>query len=375
MSVTAGCTLPQAGPSAREIRNAAVASATGDTNFALVNLNSETVSTMERWPKATFHATFGNPTPRQLQRIGIGDVLQIAIWESASGGLFSPTTFDRTTVGSRAALLPEQVVGAGGDIMVPYAGRLKVDNLLPRQVEAKIVTALAGKAVDPQVLVTVTKNISNTVSVLGEVTSGARVPLSPHGDRILDVIASAGGVRAPSQDVFITLTRGTRSARVPMYALLEDPEENIYAFPGDTITVTKDPQVFTAIGATGRNDVIPFDSPSITLDQAIGRAGGLNDQRADASGVFVVRYERPEDYDLLRLARPNMAGDRIPTIYSLNLQDPGSLFVAHRFQMRNKDILFVSNAAATDVQKIGTIISTFLLPAGATAGVIAVTRQ
>jgi polysaccharide export outer membrane protein len=161
-----------------------------------------------------------------------------------------------------------------------------------------------------------------------------------------------------------------------MQAILNDPREDIYVSPGDVITVTREPQTFTAIGATGINNVLPFDAIGITLEQAIGKAGGLNDQRADAGGVFVIRFEQPVTYDQLRFARP-MPGStaEVPVIYRLDMRDPGAFFLARHFPVRNKDILFVSNAPAAEIQKVGAIVSTFLVPAGTIVAVGALARN
>jgi polysaccharide export outer membrane protein len=160
--------------------------------------------------------------------------LTVTIWEAASGGLFSAPVLDRSSPGSHTAVIPDQVVERDGAITVPYAGRIRVVGMTPPAVEAQIVKSLEGKAIEPQALVSVTHNLSNTVTVSGEVASGARVPLSPRGDRILDVIATSGGIKAAVHDVFITLTRDGRSVTVPMQALLTNPRENIYARAGDT---------------------------------------------------------------------------------------------------------------------------------------------
>jgi polysaccharide export outer membrane protein len=249
---------------------------------------------------------------------------------------------------------------------VPYAGRVRVVGKSPRQVEEEIVRALTGKAIEPQALVTVTKNVANTVTVVGEVTGGGRVPLTTRGDRILDIIAAAGGTRAPAHDTFVTLVRGGASVRIPMQAIFSNPAENIHVRPGDVVNVARDPQTFTAFGATGSNAVVPFDAIGITLDQAIARAGGLNDFRADPAGVFVIRYEQPPDYDQLGLRRPDpgMTTRRIPVIYRVNMRDANSFFLARRFPVRNKDIVFVANAPSMELQKVMTILLPFLGTAG-----------
>jgi polysaccharide export outer membrane protein len=224
-------------------------------------------------------------------------------------------------------------------------------------------------------LVTVTKNVANTVTVVGEVTGGARVPLTTRGDRLLDVVAQAGGTKAPAHETFVTLVRDGRSVRIPMQAILTDPAENVYVRPGDVISVAREPQTFTSAGATGQNSVIPFDAIGITLDQAIARAGGLSDSRADPAGVFVIRYERPADYDQLGLRRPDTGALRqVPVIYRVNMRDPNGFFMARRFPVRNKDILYVSNAPATELQKVMIVLLPFI-GAGATAAVVAVSTR
>lgn len=361
-------TLPSSGPSVGEITAGARPTSTGERRFALIDVDTNVVSKMETWSAASLQGTFGQQRPASGQVIGVGDYVQVVIWEAAAGGLFSaPANQLSGGAGSRTATIPEQVVGPDGAITVPYAGRVHVVGRTPQQVEQAIVAALQGKAIEPQALVTVPKNIANTVTVVSEVTGGARVPLTTRGDRILDVVATAGGTKAPPHETFVTLVRDGRSLRIPMQAILADPAENVFVRPGDVISVARETQTFTAAGATGVSSVVPFEAMGITLDQAIARAGGLSDQRADPSGVFVIRYERSSDYDQLGLQRPDTGPLlQVPTIYRVNMRDPNSFFLARRFPIHNKDILYVSNAPAMELQKVMIILLPFL-GAGATA--------
>jgi polysaccharide export outer membrane protein len=331
---------------------------------------------MQSWPTPSLLGTFGHQQKYSTEAIGIGDAVQVVIWEAAAGGLFSAPVNERVGPGSRTAVIPEQVVGSSdGAITVPYVGRVRVAGKAPREVEDEIVRALKGKAIEPQALVTVTKNVANTVTVVGEGTGGARIPLTARGDRLLDAIATAGGTRAPAHETFVTLVRGAESVRVPMQAILSRPGENIYLRPGDVISVAREPQTFTAAGATGSNNVIPFEAAGITLDQAIAKAGGLNDNRADPAGVFVVRYEPTSNYDQLGLAHPSAVPmKQIPVIYHVNMRDPNGLFVARSFPMRDKDVLYVSNASSTDLQKTMNILFPFIGVGATAATVTAATR-
>jgi len=371
-----GCeTIPSAGPTAEDITAASRPLKNGETRFALVDVNPAIVSAMENWTVVSLRGSFGQQRPAVVQGIGVGDVVQIVVWEAAAGGLFSAPASDRLSPGSRSAVIPEQAVGRDGAVTVPYAGRIRVVGRTPEEVEQEVVNKLANKAVEPQALVTVTKNVANTVTVIGEVTLGARVPLTSRGDRILDVIAQAGGTKAPAYETFLTLMRDGRSVRVPLQAILSDPAENVFVRPGDVISVAREPQSFTSAGATGKNSVVPFEAVGITLEQAIAHSGGLSDQRADPAGVFVIRFERPLDYDKLGLSRPQ-PGDfpQVPVIYRINMRDPGGFFLARRFPIRNKDILFVSNAPVADLQKVMGIVWGFVGAAATVVGVTALSR-
>ena len=361
--------LPGSGPSTSDVTAAAKPMASGETRFALVDVDPNVVAKLESWTAVSMQGTFGQRGPASIQAIGDGDSVQVAIWE-AGPGLFAPpvASSDRAGSGSRAATIPEQVVsGRGGAITVPFAGRVLVGGRTPQQVEEAIKRALDQRAVDPQVVVTVTKNVANTVTVVGEVTGGGRVPLTTARDRVLDVVAQAGGTKAPAHETFVTLVRANSAVRIPMQAILTDPSENVYVHPGDVISVAREPQTFTAAGATGQNAVVPCDALGITRDQAIARAGGLSDMRADPAGVFVIRYERPADYDQLGLRRPDRGTlTQIPVIYRVNMRDTNGFFLARRFPVRTKDIVYVSNAPATEVQKVISILLPFL-GVGATA--------
>ena len=348
----AGCAaLPSTGPTTMEVSEQAQSGS--DVRFVLRDVDDQVVSILASTRPPTFHGSFGDARPAPSQRIGIGDTVQVTVWEAAAGGLFSSPAIDRNSTGARSAVIPPQIVAKDGSITVPYAGRIRVAGLTTPEVEQRIVTGLTGKAIEPQVLVTVPLGMSNAVTVLGEVTNGARVPLSVRGERILDVLASAGGIRAPAHETFVTLQRKGRTAAVPMQRLVLNASENIYAHPDDVITVVRDPQTYSVFGAAGRNAVVPFDAAGMTLEQAVAKAGGLLDWRSDPQGVFLLRYESAH---LARQLDPNFkivpSDARVPVIYKINLRDAKSYFLAQNIHIRNRDIIYVANAPVTEFQKI-----------------------
>jgi polysaccharide export outer membrane protein len=269
-------------------------------------------------------------------------------------------------------MMPDQVVGRDGAISVPYAGRVHVVGRPARAVQEVVERALAGKALQPQVMVNVVRSVANSVTVGGEVASGARIPLSVRGDRLLDVLAAAGGVRAPVNETFVELTRGPRTLRVPLQQIVQQPSENIYLHSGDVLTFVRSPQTFLAYGATGRNAEVPFDADGITLAQALSKAGGLLDERSDPAGVFIFRQEVYPVAQALRPGSP-LVGPRLltPVIYHLNLRDPQSLFLAQNFRIAHHDLVYVADSPSTNVQKVFGMIGGGMSTIGAGAGVAA----
>jgi polysaccharide export outer membrane protein len=194
-----------------------------------------------------------------------------------------------------------------------------------------------------------------------------RVPLSVKGDRLLDIIAQAGGVRMQVNELYVVLQRGGVTDRVPLVRVTEEPRENIYLRPGDVVTLVRDPQTFLTYGAANGNSELPFGNDSLTLAQALVKVGGLADYRADARGVFVFRLEQPSVLRTLRPQSPlTRIEGRVPVVYHLNLQDPNSLFLEQRFQIANRDLIYVSNAPSIELEKLVAIFNGFLAPISTT---------
>ncbi len=368
--VSAGCAaIPNSGPSADDVvQDAGTATI---QRYEIVDIDSSTIAILRDHGESGFLSRFGDYRPSIEPRIGVGDSVSVTIWEAASGGLFSGSlATDRFTAGSKSATIPDQVVGRDGAISIPYAGRIRVAGRTTQDVQTIVEHALEGKAIQPQVLINVARSVSNTVTVTGEVANGARVPLSVKGDRVLDVIAAAGGIRAPVNETYVQLSRGQATARVAMTRVTSDPRENIYLRANDVLTLIRDPQTFIAYGATGRNAEIPFDAEGINLSQALAKAGGLLDFRADPAGVFIFRFEPAS---VARALKPNSTlieqGRLTPIVYRLNLHDANSMFVAQGFRVFNRDLLYVSNAPITDIQKALGVLSAVMGPASTAAAV------
>ncbi|MGR3365578.1 MAG: polysaccharide biosynthesis/export family protein [Maritimibacter harenae] len=351
------CTiLPSKGPTAAAFNSPEnqAASATSE-GFVVIDLTPQVVERLNGRGHPSFGGLFGAYRGVGQYRIGVGDAVGVTVWEANGGGLFAGA--GATATGSRSVNIPPQVVDRDGAITIPYAGRVTVAGLALAEAEARIVSALQGKAIEPQAVVSVDRNVSNTVTVTGDVVNGRRIPLTQAGDRILDVIAAAGGARSPTDETWVTLTRGGRTLTVAMGTLISTPKENIFARPGDTITVVREVQEFTALGATGRNAIVDFSTEGITLEKAVAKAGGLIDELSDPGGVFLLRREPAE---LVRAFKPEAElparQGEVNVVYRADLRDPNTLFLAKRFNVEHDDILYVSGAPSTELRKFLVLV-------------------
>jgi polysaccharide export outer membrane protein len=370
----AGCAdLPSSGPSAVAVLDAGAGDPVARP-YEVIDIDPTTIDVLGHRPLSSFAARFGDHRASTEPVIGVGDMITVTIWEASSGGLFSsPAALEHMSAGANSATIPEQVVGRDGSISVPYAGRVQVAGRTPRAVQEVIQHALEGKAIQPQVLVTDNKPISSTVTIGGEgIGASQRVALSTKGDRLLEVIAQAGGVRMQVNEIYVVLQRHGVTERVPLARVTEDSRENIYMRPGDVVTLVRDPQTFMASGATGVSTEMPFGDDTLTLAQALAKVGGVSDYRADANGVFVFRLESPRIVKALRPDSPLAHVDgRVPVVYHLNMKNPNSLFMQQRFQIANRDLIFISNAPTVEYEKAISIFNGFLSPVTNTAGVAA----
>lgn len=323
-----------------------------------------------------FADTIGNAEPIGTT-VGVGDSLEVTIWEAPpavlfGGGAFN-TRIDSSLQASRPGTLPETMVGPSGTITIPFAGQVPAAGHTLRQIEQSIVSRLRRKANQPQAIVRIARNATANVSVVGEVETSGRVPLTPRGERLLDVIAQAGGTKQPVDRITVQVTRGDTSVTMPLQAVVRDSRQNIVLRRDDIITAYYQPNSFTVLGAAGKNEEVRFEGVGLTLSQALGRVGGLLDNRADPKGVFLFRWESAPRVRSLIVPQVPLPDGAVPVIYQVDLKKPETLFAAQNFAMRNGDVMFISNSPASDFQRFVNILASSVLPALSVANTVRTT--
>jgi polysaccharide biosynthesis/export protein len=359
-----GCAgfLPTIGPSRSEIEREKNAGRTSAIQVIDVN-EAVTRRLRDQRTQRLFSETLGGGSNSRL--VGPGDVLEVSIWEAAPATLFSTSALQLPGAidTAHATTLPEQMVDDQGLISVPFASSpIQAGGMTLQQIESEIASALGGKANQPQVLVRRTRNFSANATVVGDVTTSTRVPLVPGNDQLLDAIAAAGGVREPVTKMTIQVTRKKAVYSLPLETIIRHPEENVTLLPGDVVTALFQPYSFTALGATGKNDEINFETQGITLAQALARSGGLIDSRSNPKGVFIFRLAPQSALDWPRQPVLTTLDNMVPVVFRVDLTDPSSFFLMQSFPIENRDVLYVSNAPVTEMQKFLNLLFTVAYP-------------
>lgn len=356
------CTsLPRSGPDHTDIdRSAAIKVTTPERkvgiDYALIDLNKAILPYFDKIPSSSLRSGFGGGRGGAPDiPLGFGDIVQVSIFEAQSGGLFIPSD-----AGSRPGnyiTLPQQTIDKAGTISIPYAGRVPAAGRMKEEIEQDIEDKLASRAIEPQVVLTTTTSRSSEVAVVGDVNNPQKIVLSPAGERILDAISEAGGLTTPNIETNVTLQRRGKTATIAYETLLKNPSENIYLAPGDTVSVEHERRTFIALGASGLNSRIDFEDSNLTLGEAMAKAGGLIDTRADPREVVVYRQVDRGTLQRLNIDTSRFKGDKVPVIFRANLRDPATLFAVQEFRMADKDVMYISNAHSVELVKFFDVLN------------------
>jgi polysaccharide export outer membrane protein len=367
-----GCAgfLPTSGPSRKDVLKAPAEKP--PTGIQVVEVTGTVACRLLANEQRTlFSEVFVTECPSE-NVVGPGDVLDIAIWEAPPGTLFTSVTIDvagssAVPATARGTTIPEQMVSADGTITVPFVGQVKAAGHTVNQIASSIQKKLQDIAHQPQVLVRLVRNTTANVTVVGEVNSSTRMPLTAAGERLLDALAAAGGVRQPVTKVLMQVTREGKVYALPLDTIIRDPLQNIRMQPGDVVTALFQPLSFTVLGAAGKNDEVNFEAQGISLAQALARSGGLQDNRADVQGVFIFRLESPTALDWPTPPTLTTPDGKVPVVYRADLSQPATFFAAQSFPIKNRDVLYISNASAVELQKFLNLVFTLAYPALNTA--------
>ncbi len=339
----AACALPTAGPSYRE---ATAPARVGDIPFAVVPVTDSVAQATRVADNLGFGMEFTRARTENTALLTPGERLDIRIWESVENGLYTQD------LGSKFAALPTQIDEAG-NVYIPYGGNIRASGQTTEGLRAAVVKALEGKTRDPQVEVIRTpvpegalSGSARTIKVIGKVGRGGVHEIRRETTQLLGMLSTVIGPVEDAEVVQVAIRRGKTTGRAWLQDVYDDPAMNVAVHAGDTVIVERDRRAFVALGATGQRRV-QFPSREISVLGALGLVGGLRTELSDPKGVFVFREERP---DVAR--RVAKAGGATRVAYVIDMTQPGGMFTADSFQMRDGDVLYVTEAPAVLWMKI-----------------------
>ncbi|MEM9223431.1 MAG: polysaccharide biosynthesis/export family protein [Pseudomonadota bacterium] len=347
----AGCgvPLPSSGPLVKDIDTLDNANYPKPP-YLLIDLDEKVTNITGQFRPPSFASFFKVADRSPTVRLAVGDKVSINIFEAGADGLFSSSAAKATQI--------QAVIDETGQVFVPYVGAVQAAGGSPESLRTTIEASLEDKAIQPQVQVLVAESVANSVTVLGDVNTPGVVPVTVAGARILDVIASAGGTKTETFEAQVTLRRGKTVASANLEDLFDDPANNVRVNSGDVILVGDATKTFTVFGAAATKQEFKFEARRVTLAEGLARAGGLDDNLADARGVFIFRFEPDFIAKALdKRAVTTAEGSMVPTIYNVNLKHPNTFFLMPLFELRDEDIIYVANHPSAQLGKFLQIVS------------------
>lgn len=336
----AGCqVIPGDGP----WMNDASSRSTEALPFDVIDLTPTTVVAYR--PAASVERPSSTSTLSAGGRVAVapGDVLRVRIFEPYEGSIFP-------TVQRPGADFGPQRVTDQGTIEVPFVGSVQVAGLDLAQIERRIATQLGNRAQEPQVIVEFVADRTHTVMISGDVKNPGRVSTLEGVRSVVDAINRAGGLAGggpagalASQYQVIVRRRGEVILTAQYSELLNGGDIAIQK--SDEIVVRPNSQVYTVLGAVIKAGNVEVTKPNLTLLEALGQVGGLSDERANKTGVFVFRMGDVQNSPAAR-AR----------VFRLDLNQPVSIFVAQQFGVQPRDVVYVTNAPLYEYNKVLTAI-------------------
>lgn len=345
LAIVGGCGLPRSGPYYSELTDG---TGTAEYGFDVLEMTPAIARATTVDERSGFSVSFIQTKAEPYYLIERGDTLSVTVWENSDEGLLSST-------GVGASALPHARVDERGQIFVPYVGLMRASGRSLTQLRKEIMERLGGKTVDPQVDVFPVEQTGRSVSIQGVVATPGLYPIDRLTTHILPMVAKAGGVKIDPETVRIKVRRGNLQGEIWLTDLYDKPENDIHLRAGDHIIAERDRRIFTALGAVTANQAIQFPTRDVSLIRALGIAGGLRDNTADPTGVFIFREEPA---DIARQLFPDREIDGPMRIaYIVDLTKPAGLFLARDFMMRDKDTMYVTTSPYVRWLKILQAIS------------------
>lgn len=306
----------------------------GDSLDARVDVVPITVGLVETLSSESAMEQMARPSSLALKNavadyeylIGPGDVLSIIVYDHPELTIPAGAERSASETGNR--------VQQDGTMFYPYVGRVRVAGMTLEETRRLLTNRLSRVITDPQVEVSVAAFRSQKAYVSGAVQTPGMVPIDIEPLTVLDAISESGGARPDADWHNVQLTRDGQEQRLSLYDLMRrgDLTQNRLLQNGDILHVpTAENQNVVVLGQVNQPGAIALGNERITLTDALARAGGVNEYRAEPSGIFVVRGDPA-------------GSEKLATVYQLDITDATRLMLGTRFPLHPQDVVYVTAA-------------------------------
>ncbi|HEX2530908.1 MAG TPA: polysaccharide biosynthesis/export family protein [Burkholderiaceae bacterium] len=285
------------------------------------------------------------PKPYHIQG---GDILSIVVWDHPELSTGAAAMPQQGTVGADTppgGMPPPAgfVVSHEGTIQFPYAGPLKVAGLTEAQARSLLASKLAKYIRHPNVTLRVQSYRSKRVYVDGEVKTPGLQPITDIPMTLMEALNRAGGLLPSADQSRVSITREGQTYNINLMQLTQrgvNPARIMLA-NGDVVRVMsrEDNKIFVS-GEVMQPKSLPMHNGRLTLNEALGDAGGINPQTGDGRQVYVIRN----------------ATEKEPIVYHLDARSPAGLAMAEEFELRPKDVVYVDAAPLATWHRVISLI-------------------
>jgi polysaccharide export outer membrane protein len=283
----------------------------------------------------------GEPSP---YLIGSGDILSVVVWnhpELSTPAMTGPTTI--TQSGTDNGTTPGFVVDQEGLVQFPYVGHLKLAGLTQAQARRLLTEKLTRYLKNPDLTLRVQAFRSKRIYVDGEVKTPGIQSIDDIAMTLPEALSRAGGVLQTGDQSRVEVSRAGTTYNVNLPELMKrgGNPASILLQNGDTVrVVSRDESKVFVLGEVTKPTTLMMRNGRMTLTEAIGEAGGLNQLSAQGQQVYVVR---------------NML-ETNPTVYQLDARSPVALALAENFELKAKDVVYVDPSGLTEWSRVINLI-------------------
>lgn len=268
-------------------------------------------------------------------KVGVGDVLTITVWEHPE--LTIPAGSFRTAAESG------NQVKADGTVFFPYVGDTRVAGLTLQEIKQKVRNELRAVIRNPQVDVRVADFQSQKVYVSGAVKQPQILPVTNNPMTLVDAIEQAGGLGEMAAWDRVTLSRNGEVRTVSIRELFQfgNWSKDLILQHGDVVHIPRnDADKIFVLGEVNRPQSILMGRDGTSLAEGLASANGINENRADGRGIYVLRNTG---------VKRNSGGRLVytATVFHLNAARATGFMFADQFPLQARDVVYVSPAPIT----------------------------